>query len=87
MPTGTVDLPTTSARRVRCGASERTEASTYVMSAACEPACCGVPTQTKCTSPNSAASSYEVVKRSRPDSSALASCSGSGGSKKGTSPE
>ena len=27
----------------------------------------GVPTQRKCTSPNAATSSYDVVKRSRPD--------------------
>ena len=74
------------ARQVR-RQRRRTPRRRSVMSAASEPACCGVPTQMKCTSPNSAASSYEVVNRSRPDSSALTSSSGSPGSKKGTSPE
>ncbi len=45
-----------------------------------------MPTQTKCTSANSATSWYDVVNRSRPESSALRSSSGSPGSKNGTSP-
>ena len=85
VPTGTVDFPTTRHLRVRCGASASTTAFTYRMSA--EPsAACGVPTQRKCTSPNSATSAYEVVKRSRPASRFLRSNGSRPGSKNGASP-
>ena len=56
------------------------------MSAAYSPFFCGVPTQMKCTSPKRPASSYEVVKLSRPDSMFLRSKGSRPGSKNGTSP-
>ena len=57
VPAGTVDLPTTSAGRVSSGASVPNAACTCVRSAAYPSLDCGVPTQTKCTSANSATSS------------------------------
>ncbi len=56
VPTGTVDLPMTTAGRVSSGANDSTAASTYRRSAALDVACCGVPTQMKCTSAKAAAS-------------------------------
>ena len=46
-------------------------ASTWLRSAPFEPGSCGVPVQTKWTSPNPAASARSVVNRSRPESRAL----------------
>ena len=57
VPTGTVDLPITRQSRVRCGASPSTTASMWLRSAPAAPGSCGVPTQMKWASPNSAASS------------------------------
>ncbi len=91
LPTGTVDLPTTSAGRVSRGAREAKALSTYDMSQAYSPRFCGVFTQTKWTSPNSPTSSQEVVKRSRPvepsmPATCLRSSSSRPGSYMGTSP-
>lgn len=86
VPTGTVDLPTTSARRSRCTASPPTAASTWARSAAYESLPCGVPTQMKWMSPKAAASASEVEKLSRPVASVLPSSSGRPGSKKGREP-
>lgn len=91
LPTGTVDLPTTSAGLPRCLASDSTAASTYDMSQAYSPCFCGVFTHTKWTSPNSATSAQSMVKRSRPvDPSMPATClrskSSRPGSYMGTSP-
>ncbi|CAM5242316.1 hypothetical protein SFUMM280S_03169 [Streptomyces fumanus] len=83
-PTGTVDLPTTSAGPVRCGASEASAESTYDMSQAYSPCFCGVFTQRKCTSPKAPASAKSVVKRSRPlDPSIPSTCRRSSSSRPG----
>ncbi|KOU44361.1 hypothetical protein ADK53_01775 [Streptomyces sp. WM6373] len=86
VPTGTVDLPTIRQGLLRWGTSPSMTASTWRRSAASEPACCGVPTQTKWTSPKAAASLREVEKRRRPESRARVSTSSSPGSKKGGLP-
>ncbi len=84
-PTGTVDLPTTSAGRFRCGASDSTAESTYDMSHAYSPCFCGVFTQTKWMSPKSAASAQSRVKRSRPvEPSIPATCRRSSASRPGS---
>lgn len=86
VPTGTVDLPTISALRVRCWARLVTDASTYDRSAPIPSARCGVPTQMKCTSPNSATSAMSVLNRSRPAARLRLSSSSRPGSWIGTSP-
>ena len=58
VPIGTVDLPTIRHLRVRFRARASTAASTKLRSAASEPLVCGVPTQTKWTSPCRAASAH-----------------------------
>ncbi len=86
VPDGTVDLPTSSAPSRAWASSAENAASTADRSAANSPAFCGVPTHTKCTSPNAPASSCDVVKRNRPDASCSVSSSGRPGSKNGTTP-
>ena len=86
VPTGTVDLPTTSAGRSRWGARPEKAFSTWLTSAASPSGCWGVPTQTKCSSPNAATSAYESVKRSRPEATVRARSSSSCGSYMGASP-
>ena len=67
VPVGVVDFPTIRHGRSRSGASASMQPNSCDRSAPSESARCGVPTQQKCTSPKSAASRYDVVKRSRPD--------------------
>ena len=80
VPDGTVDLPTTREARSSRGASSPTTLLTWLMSAAYSPFFCGVPAQMKCTSPNSATSSYDVVKRTLPLATVLRSSSSRPGS-------
>ncbi len=86
VPTGTVDLPTTRHGRVSRGPSISITVTTWDRSAPYPRGSSGVPTHTKCVSPNSAASAREVVNRSRPSATCVESNSGSPGSWKGTSP-
>ena len=79
VPTGTVDLPTTSSPGCSTSSSDSVAASTYRRSAAYSPRFCGVPTQTKCTCAP-AASAMSVLKRSRPVASVRASSSSKPGS-------
>ncbi len=85
VPTGTVDLPTTSEPALACGAMASIAASTYRISAAREPFNCGVPTQMKWTS-QSFASEKSVVNCNLPELTSAKSNSSRSGSKKGTFP-
>src|SRR5450755_4194698 len=67
VPAGTVDFPTIRHGRVSSGASASMQPNSWDRSAPLDPVRCGVPTQQKCTSPKSAASWNDVVKRSRPE--------------------
>ncbi len=86
VPTGTVDLPITRQSRVRYGASPSTTDSMWLRSAPVPPGSCGVPTQMKWASPNSAASCREVLKRSFPEATTRTRISSSPGSKNGAWP-
>ena len=70
VPTGTVDLPTTTSPGRRWGRRSSTATLTYDRSAAFSPLCCGVPTQRKCTRAP-AASDGAVLKLSSPSRSVV----------------